>query len=141
MKNLTILFVLFFGLISIGTYAQKRQSKHKIVFQFTNANDTIQQKAFANQLTNLTAHWPKAKYEVVVYNMGLEFLMPTKSKHIATIKALHAKGVRFVVCENTMTTRKITKEQFIPEVEYVAAGIAEIVEKQEQGWSYIKGGF
>lgn len=73
--------------------------------------------------------------------MGLEFLMPSKSKHIATIKALHAKGVRFIVCENTMTTRKISKEQFIPEVEYVTSGIAEIVEKQEQGWSYIKGGF
>ncbi|MET0759762.1 MAG: DsrE family protein, partial [Flavobacterium sp.] len=99
------------------------------------------QKAFANQLNNLTAHWPKAKYEVVVYNMGLEFLMPAKSKHIAAIKALHAKGVRFVVCENTMKNRKITKEQLIPEAEYVPAGIAEIVEKQEQGWSYIKGGF
>lgn len=141
MKNLTILYILLFGLSSSGTFAQKRQSKHKVVFQFTNANDTIQQKAFANQLNNLTAHWPKAKYEVVVYNMGLEFLMPSKSKHIATIKALHAKGVRFVVCENTMTTRKITKEQFIPEAEFVPAGIAEIVEKQELGWSYIKGGF
>ena len=73
--------------------------------------------------------------------MGLEFLMPSKSKHITTIKALHAKGVRFIVCENTMTTRKISKEQFIPEVEYETSGIAEIVEKQEQGWSYIKGGF
>jgi hypothetical protein len=60
MKNITILFVLLFGLISIGTYAQ-RQDKHKIVFQFTNANDTIQQKAFTNQLNNLTTHWPKAK--------------------------------------------------------------------------------
>jgi intracellular sulfur oxidation DsrE/DsrF family protein len=73
--------------------------------------------------------------------MGLEFLIPTKSKHIAAIKALHEKGVRFVVCENTMKNRKITKDQLIPEVEYVPAGIAEIVEKQEQGWSYIKGGF
>ena len=141
MKNLTILFVLLFGLISIVALAQKKSNNHKIVFQFTNANDTIQQKAFANQLNNLTALWPKAKYEVVVYNMGLEFLMPTKSKHIAAIKALHEKGVRFVVCENTMKNRKITKDQLIPEVEYVPAGIAEIVEKQEQGWSYIKGGF
>jgi intracellular sulfur oxidation DsrE/DsrF family protein len=41
--------------------------------------------------------------------------MLTKSKHIAAIKALHAKGVRFVVCENTMKSRKITKEQLIPE--------------------------
>jgi intracellular sulfur oxidation DsrE/DsrF family protein len=141
MKNLTILFVLLFGLISIVALAQKKSNNHKIVFQFTNANDTIQQKAFTNQLNNLTAHWPKAKYEVVVYNMGLEFLMPTKSKHIAAIKVLHEKGVRFVVCENTMKNRKITKDQLIPEVEYVPAGIAEIVEKQEQGWSYIKGGF
>ena len=141
MKNLTVLFVLLFGLISIAALAQKKSNNHKIVFQFTNANDTIQQKAFANQLNNLTAHWPKAKYEVVVYNMGLEFLMPTKSKHIPTIKVLHEKGVRFVVCENTMKNRKITKDQLIPEVEYVPAGIAEIVEKQEQGWSYIKGGF
>jgi intracellular sulfur oxidation DsrE/DsrF family protein len=27
------------------------------------------------------------------------------------------------------------------EVEYVPVGIVEIVEKQEQGWTYIKGGF
>ncbi|MFV7234753.1 DsrE family protein [Flavobacterium sp. ZB4R12] len=141
MKNLTLLFVLLFSLISIGALAQKKSNNHKIIFQFTNANDTLQQKAFANQLKNITTHWPNAKYEVVIYNMGLEFLMPTKSKHIAAIKALHAKGVRFVVCENSMKSRKITKDQFIPEAEYVPAGIAEIVEKQEQGWSYIRGGF
>lgn len=141
MKNLKLITLILIGLFTVSTFAQKRPKKHKIVFQFTNANDTLQQKAFANQLKNLTDHWPNAKYEVVVYNMGLEFVMATKSKHIAAIKALHAKGVRFVVCENTMKNRKITKEQLIPEVEYVPAGIAEIVEKQEQGWSYIKGGF
>ncbi|QZK90647.1 DsrE family protein [Flavobacterium sp. CHNK8] len=141
MKNLKLTTLILIGLFTVFTSAQKRPNNHKIVFQFTNAIDTLQQKAFANQLNNLTNHWPKAKYEVVVYNMGLEFLMPSKSKHITTIKALHAKGVRFIVCENTMTARKISKEQFIPEVEYVTAGIAEIIEKQEQGWSYIKGGF
>lgn len=40
-----------------------------------------------------------------------------------------------------MKSQKVTKDQLIPEVEYVPVGIAEIVEKQEQGWSYIKGGF
>jgi intracellular sulfur oxidation DsrE/DsrF family protein len=79
MKNITILFVLLFGLISIGTYAQ-RQDKHKIVFQFTNANDTIQQKAFTNQLNNLTTHWPKAKYEVVVLQYGIRVSNANKIK-------------------------------------------------------------
>lgn len=137
--KLTTLFLI--ALCTVSAVAQSKPNNHKIVFQFTNDNDTIQQKAFAKQLKNLTDHWPTAEYEVVLYNMGLEFIMPTKSRHIAAIKKLHAKGVRFVVCENTMKNREITKEQLIPEVEYVLAGIAEIVEKQEQGWSYIKGGF
>jgi intracellular sulfur oxidation DsrE/DsrF family protein len=46
-----------------------------------------------------------------------------------------------VVCENTLKNRNISKDLLIPNVEFVPAGIAEIVEKQEEGWSYIKGGF
>jgi intracellular sulfur oxidation DsrE/DsrF family protein len=141
MKNLTILFVFVFSMISIGALAQKKPNNHKIVFQFTNANDTLQQKAIVNQLTNLTNHWPNAKYEVVIHSMGLPFVMSSKSKQIQAIKALRAKGVRFLVCENTLKSQKVTKDQLITEVEYVPVGIAEIVEKQEQGWSYIKGGF
>lgn len=141
MKNLTILFVFVFSMISIGALAQKKPNNQKIVFQFTNANDTLQQKAIVNQLTNLTNHWPNAKYEVVIHSMGLPFVMSSKSKQIQAIKALRAKGVRFLVCENTLKSQKVTKDQLITEVEYVPVGIAEIVEKQEQGWSYIKGGF
>ena len=141
MKNLTILFVLALSMISIVSTAQKKPNKHKIVFQFTNAADTLQQKAIINQLNNLTTHWPKAKYEVVIHSMGLPLVMSAKSKQIQAIKALRAKGVRFLVCENTWKSQKVTKDQLLSEVEYVPVGIAEIVEKQEQGWTYIKGGF
>ena len=141
MKNLTLSFILVFSMISIAAFAQKKPNKHKIVFQFTNAADTLQQKAIVNQLKNLTTHWPNAKYEVVIHSMGLPFVMSTKSKQIDAIKELRAKGVRFLVCENTMKSQKVSKEQIISEVEYVPVGIAEIVEKQEQGWTYIKAGF
>jgi intracellular sulfur oxidation DsrE/DsrF family protein len=141
MKNGTLLFILVFSMISIGALAQKKPNNHKIVFQFTNATDTLQQKAIVNQLKNMTTHWPNAKYEVVIHSMGLPLVMSAKSKQIDAIKALRAKGVRFLVCENTMKSQKVTKDQLIPEVEYVPVGIAEIVEKQEQGWTYVKGGF
>ena len=141
MKNGTLLFIIVFSMISIGAFAQKKPNNHKIVFQFTNATDTLQQKAIVNQLKNMTTHWPNAKYEVVIHSIGLPFVMSDQSKQIGAIKALKAKGVRFLVCENTMKSQKVTKDQLIPEVEYVPVGIAEIVEKQEQGWSYIKGGF
>ena len=141
MKNLTLSFILVFSMISIAALAQKKPNNHKIIFQFTNATDTLQQKAIINQLNNLTTHWPKAKYEVVIHSMGLPFVMSGKSKQIQDIKTLRDKGVRFVVCENTLKSQKVTKDQLIQEVEYVPVGIAEIVEKQEQGWTYIKGGF
>ena len=57
------------------------------------------------------------------------------------LEALKAKGVNFVVCENTMKQRKIEKSKFIQSATYIPAGIIEIVEKQEQGWSYVKGGY
>lgn len=126
--------------LSLQTMAKKKQ--HKIIFQFTNANDTMQQKAFVKQLENLNEYWPNATYEVVLYNQGLELVMKSNVNYVERLKVLKSKGVRFVVCENTLKNRKISKDVFLPElVEYIPAGIAEIVEKQEQGWSYIKGGF
>jgi intracellular sulfur oxidation DsrE/DsrF family protein len=139
MKNL---FLALICLLSVNSFAQIKPKDHKIVFQFTNANDTLQQKAFVKQLENITAHWPNAKYEVVVYNQGVELVMKNNTKYQARLQSLKAKGVNFVVCENTLKNRKISKDAF-PEVlvGFVPAGIAEIVEKQEEGWSYIKGGF
>ncbi len=139
MKHIKL--TLFALLVFLSTQAVARKKQHKIVFQFTNAQDSLQQKAFTNQLKNLTKHWPDASIEVVLYNQGLEYVMPGKSKHIGTIQELSAKGVRFVVCQNTMTQRNIKQEELIPQINIVPAGIAEVVEKQEMGWSYIKGGF
>jgi intracellular sulfur oxidation DsrE/DsrF family protein len=129
-------------LLASVTNVNAQNKEHKIVFQFTNANDTLQQKAFVKQLENLNEYWPNASYEVVLYNQGLELLMQNNTGYIARLVKLHSNGVRFLICENTLKNRKISKDVFIPEiVEYIPAGIAEIVEKQEQGWSYIKGGF
>jgi intracellular sulfur oxidation DsrE/DsrF family protein len=139
MKKIILFISLFVLLFSNTIFAQPNE--HKIIFQFTNAVDTMQQKAFVNQLKNVTAYWPDAQIEVVVYNQGLELVMPSKSKHIEAVKQLIEKGVRFVVCENTMKQRNISKTEFISEVEYTPAGIVELVEQQERGWIYIKGGF
>lgn len=127
-------------MLSVIALTSKKEKQHRIVFQFTNA-DTMQQKAFTKQLQNITDYWPNVKIEVVVYNKGLEYLMTDFSKHIKEIEALKAKGVNFVVCENTMKQRKIEKSKFIQSATYIPAGIIEIVEKQEQGWSYVKGGY
>ena len=140
MKTLKLTLLVMFLAWSQHSIAQEKE--HKIVFQFTNANDTLQQKAFVKQLENLTEHWPSAQVEVVLYSFGLELMMQGNNKLTPRLNELHKKGVRFVICENSIKSRKLNKDVFIKElVGYVPAGVAEIVEKQEQGWSYIKGGF
>jgi intracellular sulfur oxidation DsrE/DsrF family protein len=139
MSKLSI--IIFFALLSLQSFAQEKVD-HKIVFQFTNANDSMQQKAFMKQLENLTEYWPNAKYEVVLYNQGVELVMKSNAKFKEKLTQLKAKGIEFIVCENTLKNRKISRDTLMQEiVQYVPAGIAEIVVKQEQGWSYIKGGF
>ncbi len=138
MKTFAFLIMAFMALMPNDATAQG--ANHKVVFQFTLA-DSMQQKAFSNQLKNLRKHWPDAQIEVVAYNHGIDFLMTKRTRHHDIIADLKKAGVRFVVCQNTMNQRNIKADELIQEAEIVPAGIAEIVEKQEQGWSYIKGGF
>lgn len=40
--------------------------------------------------------------------------------------------------KNTMKRKNIQKSQLLPNVGTVPAGLAELVRKQSQGWSYLK---
>ena len=112
---------------------------HKIVFQLSD-DDSRGQKALVGQLTNLTEGWPKAQIVVVVHSAGIGFLQMDKTLYAAQIRELSAKGVEFKACENTMTTKNIPKDAIIDVAGFVPMGIAEVVERQEKGWSYIKAG-
>ena len=79
--------------------------------------------------------------EVVAHGPGIEFLTKGKTTQQERIAYFKSKGVVFVGCENTLTERKIPKENIIPEAGFVKMGVGEIILKQEQGWSYIKVGF
>lgn len=53
-------------------------------------------------------------------------------------RMLSEDGVVFAACENTMQKMNVTKEQLLPFVVTVDSGVAQVVRRQEQGWSYIK---
>lgn len=132
--------VFMFLFASLGLAAQDTGKNHKIVFAFT-SNDTMQMKAFLNQLSNVRDEWPDAEIEVVAYNFGIDLLLTENNRFAAKVTGLHNRGIRFIACENTMTRRKITHHQINASAGFVKAGIIEIVLKQEAGWSYIVGGF
>jgi intracellular sulfur oxidation DsrE/DsrF family protein len=49
-----------------------------------------------------------------------------------------AAGVKVVACENTMRGQKLTQADMLPKVGYVPAGVVEIMQRQQQGWAYIR---
>ena len=137
MKKLLVLFALF---VSTGLLAQQGERQHQLVLQMS-SNDTMEVKMLMRQLKNLNEASPTTRIEVVCHGPGLDLLMSERSFAPAKVKEFTAKGIRFLACENTMRDRNVDKAQLLPETSTVPAAIIHIMERQEDGWSYIKAGF
>lgn len=136
-KLLRLSFILC--LMISGSSLLNAQS-HRIVMQLTSDNPEVH-KGLMKQLSNLTEGWKDSvAIEVVCHGPGIQLLMSENTTQKEAIYAMKKRGVDFVACENTMKAKNIPKEAFLEDIHYVMMGIAEIVIKQEQGWSYIKAG-
>ena len=142
MKNNLSLLLLGLLLLTIPALAQPKTDakQHRIVFHLA-TGDTLAYRALTKQLSNVLAYWPTALLEVVVHNKGIGFMRRDQSVFESEIQALKSKGVVFAVCENTMKQQKLTKNQILSQAVFVPVGLAELVIRQEEGWSYIKAGF
>jgi intracellular sulfur oxidation DsrE/DsrF family protein len=93
------------------------------------------QKAFGSQSTQI---------ELVAHGKGIGMLLATTAatdpEVWSTVENLHASGVRFAVCQNTMAKLRISKDQLVPLATIVDSGVTEVIRKQEMGYSYIKSG-
>ncbi|MDP3248790.1 MAG: DsrE family protein, partial [Polaromonas sp.] len=73
----------------------------------------------------------------VVYGPGINMLKlesPTGSRVADAMKA----NVKVVACENTLRAQKLSREDKLPAISYVPAGVTEIMKKQGEGWAYLR---
>lgn len=75
-----------------------------------------------------------------MHGKGLGMILKTNTGQETRLQMLSKSGVVFAACENTMKRMNVTKEQLFPFAATVDSGVAEVVRKQEAGWSYIKAG-
>ena len=113
-------------------------TRYKVVFQLSD-NDTFVQKSLIRQLSNLMETLEPVVIEVVAHSYGVDLLLKdcTFKSHV---QALRDEGVNFIVCEKTLEREKLDTTAFIPNIATVAGGLAHIVKRQTEGWSYIKAG-
>ena len=142
MKNLYLIALLFLLSASVVATAQDKQVKmHQVVMQLNSADTAVWSSMLGN-IRNFQKVWPgNVKVEVVVHGKALNFLVASKSHLVADVDAMTKLGVVFNACENTMNKYGIKKEMLIPSVSSVPSGVAELVIKQEEGWSYLKTGY
>jgi intracellular sulfur oxidation DsrE/DsrF family protein len=89
---------------------------------------------------------PDTKIVVVTHALGIDFLLEgAKDKknpnidYASLVSALKARGVRFEVCEITLKSRNVRKDQFTMDADFTPSGVARIGQLQSrEGYAYIK---
>ena len=112
-----------------------------VVYHF---DDSAQQalKGLRNMRNHLDVD-PTAKLTAVAHAAGIDFLMEgaknaNGTEYAPLVSALKNRGVRFEVCEITLKTRGLKKEQFIQEADFTPSGVVRVAKLQKEGAAYIK---
>jgi intracellular sulfur oxidation DsrE/DsrF family protein len=134
MKNKFIL-ILFF-VITQSIFSQKTEIK--VVFDVTSKNVKTHQMT-VRHVELMSNSYPDSQFEVVLYGGSIEMALNEKSTVKNAIQLLSKKdNIDFVICEASMRKHKVEKQDLIEGFKIVPDGILEIVEKQQNGWGYIK---
>jgi uncharacterized protein len=75
--------------------------------------------------------------EIVVYGPGIAMLKRGSPVADRVASAMNS-GIRIVACQNTMAGQKLTEADMLPAIGYVPAGAVELMQKQQQGWAYLR---
>ena len=135
MRKYVSMIVMF---ISMATLAQEKPVK--IVFDVTSDDAKVHQ-ATVRHVKAMANAYPDSEFEVVMYSGSIDMVLKEKSTVAVDMEALAKKdNISFVICEGTMKRHKIDTSQLISGVTTVPDGILEIIQKQAEGWGYIKEG-
>ena len=112
--------------------------KNRVVMQVSDA-DPGKWNLALNNAHNLQADLGpgNVEIEIVAYGPGIGML---KSESVVGNRIGEAlgSGVKILACENTMRGAKLAKDDMLGGIGYVGAGVVEIMQRQQQGWAYLR---
>ena len=128
-------------LLAVASLAQAGDIKNKLVIQVS-TDDPRTQKIALNNAVNLQKLYgvDNVVIEIVAYGPGLG-LLTQKSGQANRVESLALQDIHFSACGNTM--KKVAEKsgkmpQLLEGVVQVNAGVARIMELQQQGYAYIR---
>lgn len=123
---------------AVAVQAQQAATRSRVVFQVSDGETTNWNLAL-NNVRNIQTELGAANVdiEIVAYGPGIAMLKldsPVGNRIAETAAA----GVKIVACENTMHGQHLSRSDMLNGIGYVSAGVVEIMQRQQQGWSYIR---
>lgn len=123
------------------------KQNHRVVIQVTQNDPAVMNMAL-NNAENLVKFYQdkgeQIQIEFVAYGAGLHMFREDTSsvkERLAAMARGMKKNVTFSGCGNTLTNQSKQENKaisLVPEARVVPAGIARVVELEEQGWAYVR---
>jgi uncharacterized protein len=121
-----------------GAQGQNATPRNRVVIQVSDA-EAAKWNLALNNARNIQTDLGAANVdiEIVAYGPGIGML---KADSVVgnRIDEAGKAGVKVVACENTMHAQKLTKADMLSGIGYVPAGVVELMQRQQQGWAYIR---
>ena len=138
MKLIKMIAVMLALSLSFASVSAIAADKEKVLFQVSD-NDPAKWNLVLNNAKNVqqAIGADKSEVEIVVYGPGISMLK-SDSTVGNRVEEAKAAGVNIVACENTMKGMKLTKDDMLPNTNYVPGGVVEIMHKQKAGYAYIR---
>jgi len=125
-------------LIALATTLVAQDKPVKILFDVTSSNEDVHKTAMRH-VSMMAEAYPQSQFEVVIYSGAIDMVRKGKSSVSDQVIALKDNdNVSIKVCQATMKRHGLTQDDLLPGVGSVPDGILEIVQKQSEGWGYIK---
>ncbi len=117
---------------------QTARTPRGVVIQVSEADPAKWQMALINALNVRKAYGDlPVGVEIVAYGPGLKML-GEDSTVAAGLDEARKHGVKLLACGNTMNMTGTRRDQLNHGVEVVPAGIVEIMERQQEGYAYVR---
>ena len=108
----------------------------KVVFQVSDG-DLAKWNLALNNARNVQKDRKGAIIEIVAYGPGIGMLKADSEVADRVGEAVDS-GVKVVACGNTMKSQNLTKDDMNSKIGYVQAGVVELMDRQMEGYSYIR---
>lgn len=128
-------------LVLAGTAAAQAPQvapRNRVVIQVSDAEAMTWNLAL-NNARNLQTELGTANVdiEIVAYGPGIGMLK-LDSPVANRVSEATAAGTKIMACENTMRGQHLSRADMLNGIGYVSAGVVEIMQRQQQGWAYLR---